>query len=426
MRNSCLLLVARKVAEGRLRALGFFIVGMGMILVLNCGSSSIKFAVIDCVGGAEHQEQLVQGLFEKIGSEAAVLTWTFAGNKQRRDLGAADYEAAMMLLLEILADCRGIDERLTAVGHRVVHGGEHFTRSVLIDDTVLANLRACIPLAPLHNPANILGIEMAIKAFASLPQVAVFDTAFHQTMPEHAYIYPLPYSLYQEHKIRRYGFHGISHRYVTERAAKLLKLSYHDSAFISAHLGNGCSLTAVLNGKSIDTSMGLTPLEGLVMGTRCGDIDPSIPGFLAKTLGYDEETVTDLLNKKSGLLGVSAVSMDMRAISEAAEAGNQQAVLAIDIFCYRLAKYIAAFMVPLGRLDGLIFTGGIGENAKAVRAKVLEWLEVLNFQCDAERNDQHGRQSGAIITKEESRKALVIPTNEEGMIARDTIGLVTA
>jgi acetate kinase len=396
-----------------------------MILVLNCGSSSIKFAVINGTSESHHQEQLLHGLIERVGTDSTSVSWTFDESKKTRELGAADYESAMRTLMEILSESGGMDKRLTAVGHRVVHGGEYFTESVVIDDRVLECLKACIPLAPLHNPANILGIEVAKKSFATLPQVAVFDTAFHQTMPEHAYIYPLPYSLYQDHKIRRYGFHGISHRYVTERAAEILNKPYHESAFISAHLGNGCSLTAVLNGKSIDTSMGLTPLEGLVMGTRCGDIDPSIPEFIAKTLGYDAEAVTTLLNKKSGLLGISDVSMDMRALNQAAASGNQQAALAIDIFCYRLAKYIAAFMVPLERLDALIFTGGIGENDKAARIKVLQWLQVLNFQCDENRNQQHGQESDAVITKENSRVALVIPTNEEGMIARDTINLVS-
>jgi acetate kinase len=326
----------------------------------------------------------------------------------------------------LLDEHEKLSGQLMAVGHRVVHGGEDFTHSVIIDEAVITQIRACNNLAPLHNPANLMGILGVQHAFPHLPQVAVFDTAFHQTMPEHAYLYAIPYELYEKYAIRRYGFHGTSHRYVIWQAAKLLNKPVEKSAFISAHLGNGCSVAAVLNGESLDTSMGLTPLEGLVMGTRAGDVDPSLHAFLADTLGYDVHKVTSMLNKQSGLLGLSGLGSDMRTIEEAAISGNKRAILTEDIFAYRLAKYVASYMVPLGHLDALIFTGGIGENGAIIRAKIIRWLKVFGFALDEERNQQHGRKSKNIITREGTPIAMVIPTNEELMIAQDAMSLTTA
>ena len=282
----------------------------------------------------------------------------------------------------------------------------------------------CTHLAPLHNPANIIGVRTAMQLLQHLPQVGVFDTAFHQTMPERAYLYPVPYDLYTQHGVRRYGFHGTSHRYVTNKAAMMLGRPLESCAFVSAHLGNGCSATAVLNGKSIDTTMGLTPLEGLVMGTRSGDIDPGLHSFLAGVLKGNVDEVTNILNKKSGLLGLSGLSNDMRELNAAAEQGNKRASLAIEVFCYRLAKSIASLTVPLGRCDALIFTGGIGENSSPVRAKVIDLLGILGFKLAQERNNNHGRSSAGLITVDGSTKAMVVPTDEEFLIASDTAAVL--
>lgn len=365
------------------------------ILVLNCGSSSIKYAVIE----PETETSVLQGLIEIQGS---------------------DYQQGLQNVVDTLQQQPDILNSLSGTGHRVVHGGELFKTSIVIDDNVLNQIKACIPLAPLHNPENVLGIEFMKMHFPNLPNVAVFDTAFHQTMPEHAFLYALPYKLYKEHHIRRYGFHGTSHAYVTQQAARLLEKPYKECALLSAHLGNGCSACAVLNGKSIDTSMGLTPLEGLVMGTRSGDIDPGIVIFLQEQLGYDAKTVDQLLNKKSGLLGISDVDSDMRALTKAMNEGNERVKLAIDIFCYRLAKTLGALMVPLGRLDALIFTGGIGENSAMIREKTLQLLSHFHFEFDAKKNAAHG----PIITTDKSLIAMVIKTNEELMIANDTATLI--
>ncbi len=336
-----------------------------------------------------------------------------------------NYEAAVNVIFLLIRHSEDLMEQLLAVGHRVVHGGESFMQSVVIDEAVLNEVKNCSHLAPLHNPANLIGIECAQSFFSELPQIAVFDTAFHQTMPKYACLYAIPFEFYEKYRVRRYGFHGTSHRYVTCEAAKVLEKPLEECAFISAHLGNGCSISAVLNGKSVDTSMGLTPLEGLVMGTRSGDIDPSLHAYLAEKLNYDVNQVTDIFNKKSGLLGISNLSADMRIITEAAEEDNQQAILAIEIFCYRLAKYIASYIVPLGRIDALIFTGGIGENAVNVRAKVLNWLKYLNFDLDEAQNNNHGASSCGIITQTgKSPVAMVVKTYEELLIAQDALSLV--
>ena len=397
-----------------------FAMEKNLILVLNCGSSSIKFTII------EPQANLVKlsGLIQRIGSNEADIKYTQGEETKTRDLPNIDYHAALQIITDIIHSSKQIADNILAIGHRVVHGGEKFTHSVVITDEVLQVIRDCITLAPLHNPANILGIEGAMKNFPGIKQVAVFDTAFHQTMPEHAYIYPIPYELYQKHRVRRYGFHGTSHRFVSNQAAIILGKNIDQSTFITAHLGNGCSVAAILNGKSVDTSMGLTPLEGLVMGTRSGDVDPSLHAHLADNLGYNIHEITALLNKQSGLLGISGIDSDMRVIENKAALGDKRAVLALEIFCYRLAKYISSLVVPLGKIDALIFTGGIGENSQVVRTKTLLWLKFFGFKIDPKRNEIHGKNSNGIITEDTSTIAMVVPTNEELMIAQDTLSLV--
>lgn len=395
--------------------------GKSLVLVFNCGSSSIKFAVIEPQTGVN----FISGLVQNIGAPEANIKYKSSSGKEAetRDLPKISYQAALQIIVDLISASGDIVNNIFAIGHRVLHGGEKFTKSVVITDEVLQAIRENICLGPLHNPSQIIGIEAGIKDFPNLPQVAVFDTAFHQTMPDYVYIYPIPYEFYKEFQIRRYGFHGTSHRFVCNQAAKFLEKPLNQSAFITAHLGNGCSASAILNGKSIDTSMGLTPLEGLMMGTRSGDVDPSLHAYLADNLGYDVHQVTEVLNKKSGLLGVSGIASDMREIEKQAIAGNARAVLALEIFCYRLAKYIAALAVPLGRIDALVFTGGIGENSQMVRAKTLAWLKIFNFKLDVARNEIHGKKSNGIITAEGSPIAIVVPTNEEWLIAEDTAAL---
>ena len=393
-----------------------------LVLVLNCGSSSLKFAVMDALTGDDQ----ISGLAECFGLENSRIKWKHNGEKHEAALGAftAHREAVEFIVNQILAPLPELASQILAVGHRIVHGGEKFTRSVIIDDQVIKGIEDCASLAPLHNPAHLIGIRAAMASFPSLPQVAVFDTAFHQSMPEHAFVYALPYKLYREHSIRRYGMHGTSHLFVSREAAKVLGKELADTNVICAHLGNGASVTAVKGGKSMDTSMGLTPLEGLVMGTRCGDIDPSIIYHLVHQLGYTLEEVNNLLNKQSGLLGISELTNDCRGIEEGYAEGHKGATLALEIFCYRLAKYIASYTVPLGRLDAVVFTGGIGENSDIIRKKVLELLSIFNFQVDDERNLAARFGNGGIITKDEGTLAMVIPTNEEWVIAEDAISLI--
>ncbi|AYV13514.1 acetate kinase [Shewanella algae] len=393
-----------------------------LVLVLNCGSSSLKFAVMDALTGDDQ----ISGLAECFGLENSRIKWKHNGEKHEAALGAftAHREAVEFIVNQILAPLPELASQILAVGHRIVHGGEKFTRSVIIDDQVIKGIEDCASLAPLHNPAHLIGIRAAMASFPSLPQVAVFDTAFHQSMPEHAFVYALPYKLYREHGIRRYGMHGTSHLFVSREAAKVLGKEPADTNVICAHLGNGASVTAVKGGKSMDTSMGLTPLEGLVMGTRCGDIDPSIIYHLVHQLGYTLEEVNNLLNKQSGLLGISELTNDCRGIEEGYAEGHKGATLALEIFCYRLAKYIASYTVPLGRLDAVVFTGGIGENSDIIRKKVLELLSIFNFQVDDERNLAARFGNGGIITKDEGTLAMVIPTNEEWVIAEDAISLI--
>ncbi|ABV38143.1 acetate kinase [Shewanella sediminis HAW-EB3] len=393
-----------------------------LVLVLNCGSSSLKFAVIDALTGDEQ----LSGLAECFGLENACIKWNVNGEKHEADLGVftAHREAVEYIVNIILSDLPHLKEQILAIGHRVVHGGEKFTQSVLIDETVVQGIENCASLAPLHNPAHLIGIRSAQASFPSLPQVAVFDTAFHQTMPEKAYIYAIPYKLYRENSIRRYGMHGTSHLFVSREAAKLLGKPLEETNIVSAHLGNGASITAIRGGKSVDTSMGLTPLEGLAMGTRCGDLDPSIIYHLINRLGYTLDEVNHLLNNQSGLLGISELTNDCRGIEEAVQRGHKGASLALDIFCYRLAKYIASYTVPLGRLDALVFTGGIGENSSLVREKTLNLLEVFKFELDNERNQAARFGNRGKITKDSGPVALVIPTNEEWVIAQDAMALI--
>lgn len=397
-----------------------------LVLVFNCGSSSIKFALV----APANATTIVSGLVQRIGSATADLEVKYAATataktKQHKSLPHVTYHSALQTIIDELRNLDDLYVRIGAVGHRVVHGGEAFTTSVLITEKVLNTIRDCAHLAPLHNPANITGIEEARSVLPQLPHVAVFDTAFHQTMSPHAFIYPIPYAYYTQYQVRRYGFHGTSHRFVSAAAAHQLQVDVAKSAFITAHLGNGCSAAAILNGRSIDTTMGFTPLEGLMMGTRCGDIDPSLHAYLANNLNLDVHKITEILNKQSGLLGVSGSYSDMREIEAAATRGEMQATLALEIFCYRLAKYIGALAVPLGRIDALIFTGGIGENSVEVRAKTLSWLQILGYKIDATRNAAHGKSSRGIITVDESTVAMVVPTNEELLIAQDTAAITT-
>ncbi|MEE4460643.1 acetate kinase [Azotobacter chroococcum] len=391
------------------------------ILVLNCGSSSLKFVLIS----QAHSTPLLAGQAERLDSPQAVLHWWQAANlRQRRELPGAGHRAALEALLPLVEEACG--GRLHGIGHRVVHGGEQFTQSCLIDARALAAIRATVPLAPLHNPQNLLGIETALALFPDLPQVAVFDTAFHQSMPEHAYRYAIPERFYREHGVRRYGFHGTSHRYVGQRAAELTGLEVGDSCWLTAHLGNGCSTCAIVDGQSRDTSMGLTPLEGLAMGTRSGDVDPNLHSHLARVLGWSLKEIDHLLNSESGLLGLSGLSNDMRSLEQARARGHRQATLAIEVFCYRLAKSLAALSCALPRLDGVIFTGGIGENSPLVRASSVAHLGLLGLAIDNTANARCvGGVSGAINANAPGHpRLLVIPTNEEKQIALDTLALL--
>ncbi len=393
------------------------------ILVVNCGSSSIKYQLYTM----PQRDVLAKGQVERIGEEGAALQFEAGEHSYRVEQTIADHEESMRLILDSLvgAEDHSLDDlsEITAVGHRVVHGGEAFTGSVLINDEVIATIQQCADLAPLHNPANLTGIGAAMRALPNVPHVACFDTAFHASIPKVAYLYALPYDVYKNFGVRRYGFHGTSHRYVVGRTAELLEKPAESLNCITVHLGNGCSMAAVRNGQSVDTSMGLTPLEGLVMGTRSGDIDPAILFYLADK-GYTFETLNTLCNKQSGLLGVSGISNDMRTLSEEAERGNEKAALAIDIFCYRVRKYIGAYMAVLGRVDAICFTGGIGEHATSVRAKVCTGLEALGITIDLPRNQENVNGEGAISSAESRVQLLVVPTDEEGVIAADTFELV--
>ncbi len=405
------------------------------VLVLNCGSSSVKFQLI--ATDLEQIEQdadkrLAHGLIERIGG-AGIITFTAEGATPKRFAEPIrDTRAAVdMILRWIVAPESGVADvssvaDIHAVGHRVVHGGERFTSSVLITDEVLRGIEDCIELAPLHNPANIQGIVAARTALGSLPQVAVFDTAFHQTLPEHAFLYALPYQLYRRHRIRRYGFHGTSHRYVAYRYRKLKGIARDATNIITLHLGNGCSIAAIKDGNSIDTSMGFTPLEGLVMGTRSGDLDASIVDLIATKEGLSSRGVETLLNKQSGLLGISGLTDDMRELlAEAHEHNDRRARLAIEIFCYRARKYIGSYLAAMNGAEAIVFTGGIGENSAEVRSRICDELNWLGVELDPELNSNHGASKSGQISSGGSRVAVyVVPTNEELLIARDTVRVV--
>jgi len=389
------------------------------VLVLNCGSSSLKFAVID----PEAQRELVSGIAQRLGTPDATLDVKRDGARSSRVLPGAAHAEALRAVADDLAR-EGLNGNLVGIGHRVVHGGSRFSASTAITPEVIAKIEECIPLGPLHNPPNLVGIRIARELFPGLLQVAVFDTAFHQTMPPVAYTYPVPREWEEDFGVRRYGFHGTSHRYVAKKALSEAALPAEDHALVTAHLGNGCSCAAVRNGKSVDTTMGLTPLEGLMMGTRSGSVDPAIIGHVAAARRGAAGAVLDDLNKRSGLLGVSGLSNDMRTIEEAAASSHPRARLAFDLFCYILARSIASLVVPLGRLDALVFTGGIGENSAAVRARTVSHLGFLGLVLDPEANAAHGRGRHGRITTGERPQALVVATNEELLIALDTAEIV--
>ena len=390
------------------------------VLVINCGSSSLKYQLIDMDG----EKVLAKGLVERIGIEGSLLKHEKTGlDKLVIEENLKNHKDAINLVLKTLLDAeygavKSLDE-IDAIGHRVVHGGEKFACSVVINDEVIDTMKENIGLAPLHNPPNIIGIEACKEILPDVPMVGVFDTAFHQTMPPVSYIYPLPYELYEEMKIRRYGFHGTSHKYVSERVAELTGKSLEGTKMVTCHLGNGASLTAIKDGCSFDTSMGMTPLEGLVMGTRCGDIDPAIVTFLMDKQDMTAEQVDNLMNKKSGVLGISGVSNDFRDIEAEAEKGNKRAQLALDKFAYTVKKYIGSYAAAMGGLDYIVFTAGLGENSSSARKEICDGLEFLGVEIDDEKNKTRGKE--AEISKDGSKvKVFVIPTNEEVVIARDT------
>ena len=394
------------------------------ILVINCGSSSLKYQFIDM----KDESVLAKGLVERIGIDGSVLKHEKTGaEKQTITSDMPNHEVALKLVMDalvnesygVIKDFKEID----AVGHRVVHGGEDFANSVLIDENVMKSIEDCIDLAPLHNPPNIIGIKACQKLLPGVKMVAVFDTAFHQTMPDYAYIYAIPYEYYEKYKIRRYGFHGTSHRFVSQRASELMGKKIENCNIITCHLGNGASLAAIKNGKSIDTSMGFTPREGLIMGTRSGDIDPAVMPFLADKENMSVKEIDNMLNKKSGVLGVSGVSSDFRDIEGEAEKGNDRARLALDMFHTRVKKYIGAYMAELGDVDAIVFTAGLGENSIGSREEICKGLESLGIEIDVDANKVRGKEQ--LISKKDSKiKIYVIPTNEELVIARDTFEMV--
>ena len=393
------------------------------VLVINCGSSSLKYQLID----SETENVLAKGLCERIGIDGR-LTYQKAGlDKEITEAPMPTHKEAIKMVLDALVNdktgaIKSLDE-VEAVGHRIVHGGEKFASSAIITDEMLKAVEECNDLAPLHNPANLIGINACKELMPGVPMVGVFDTAFHQTMPEKAYLYGLPYEYYEKYKVRRYGFHGTSHSFVSKHTAEFLGLDINISKIIVAHLGNGASISAVKDGKCVDTSMGLTPLEGLVMGTRSGDIDPAIMEFIAKKENLDIAGVMNVLNKKSGVQGISKVSSDFRDLEDGMEKGDKLCAAALEVFSYRVAKYIGSYVAALNGVDAIAFTAGIGENAPLVREKVMEYFGYLGIKLDAEANGQRGKDL-VISTPDSKVKVCVIPTNEELAIARDTVALV--
>ena len=397
------------------------------ILVLNCGSSSIKYKLFEM----ESKEVIAQGGIEKIGMKGSFLKATLPnGDKLMLEGEVLEHRAGIEYILGVLLSeehgcIKSLDE-IQAVGHRVVHGGEYFNESVLINDEVIQSLIDCIELAPLHNPPNLKGIYAIQELMPTTPQVAVFDTAFHQTMPEHAYMYGIPHSLYEKYGIRRYGFHGTSHRYVSKRVCEFLDVPFEEQRIITAHIGNGGSVTAIKNGESIDTSMGMTPVEGLIMGTRSGDVDPGVVSFIMEKEHMGTQGISTLLNKFSGILGVSGISSDMREIEDGYFNGNERAVLAMDMYNYRIKKFVGAYTAALGGLDILVFTGGVGENQALTREYVCKNMEYMGIELDEELNNSV-RAKEIVISKPTSKvKVLIIPTDEELTIAQDTLEILSA
>lgn len=397
------------------------------VLVINCGSSSLKYQLIDM----SNEEALAQGLVERIGMDGSILTQKVEGkDKYIIETPMNNHQVAIELVLKSLVDkthgvIKSMDE-ISAVGHRIVHGGEKYAASVVIDEEVLENLQDISKLAPLHNPANITGIKACQEIMKNTPMVAVFDTAFHQTMPEKAFMYPVPYKFYEEDHIRRYGFHGTSHKYVAGKVAECMDKDIKDLKIITCHIGNGVSVTAVEGGKSVDTTMGFTPLDGIMMGSRCGNIDPSIVTYLMTEKGYSAEEVDKILNKESGCLGIANLGTDFRDIRSAVEERNDpKAVLVMDIYGYQIKKQIGAYAAAMGGVDGIVFTAGLGEHAPEIRIRVLNNMEFLGIELDVEKNDNQNIGDGMEISKPTSRvKVFVIPTNEEVMIARETLALI--
>ncbi len=394
------------------------------VLVVNCGSSSLKYQLIDM----SDESVMAKGLVERIGIEGSILTHESAGkDKKVIEEPMKDHKKALELVLEAVVNkeygaIASMDE-IEAVGHRVVHAGEKFSDSVIIDNDVIAALEECIELAPLHNPPNLIGIRACMELMPGIKMVGVFDTAFHQTMPASSYIYALPYKYYEKYGVRKYGFHGTSHKYVAQRTASILGKDLNSLKIITCHLGNGASITAIDKGKSVDTSMGFTPLEGLVMGTRSGDLDPAIITFIMEKENLSIDEMNNLLNKKSGVLGISGISSDFRDIESAAKEGNKRAQLALDKFNVRVKKYIAACAAVMGGVDAIVFTAGLGENSISARELICSNFEFMGVELDKEKNNVRGKET--IVSKDSSKvKVLVVPTNEELMIARDTLGLL--
>ena len=386
------------------------------VLVINCGSSSLKYQLID----SETEVALAVGLCERIGIDGRLNHTPNGGEKVVIEQAMPDHEVAIRTVLDALTN--DLDE-IDAIGHRLVHGGEKFTKSVIIDDEVIAGVEECSPLAPLHNPANLIGVRACQAIMPGVPNIGVFDTAFHQTMEPVAYMYGLPYEYYEKYKVRRYGFHGTSHSFVSKRAIQMLNLDPDNSKIIVCHLGNGSSISAVKNGKVVDTSMGMTPMEGLVMGTRCGDMDPTIVEYLAHSLNKSLEEVMVILNKKSGVLGISGVSSDFRDLDKASNEGNERAKLAVEVFSYRTAKYIGSYIAAMNGVDAIVFTAGLGENNIVVREQILNHFGYMGITLDKEANQIRGEEK-IISTPDSKVTVAVIPTNEELAIAHETVALL--
>lgn len=397
------------------------------ILVLNCGSSSVKYKLIALSGNEQHI--LAEGGVEKVGLPDSFLKFKYNGEKVTINASMPNHNVAIRIILDNLTSekfgCIKNFDEIEAVGHRLVHGGEKFNSSVLINDEVIAKVKECYDLAPLHNPVNIAGVDAISEILPDVPQVGVFDTAFHQTMPSYAYMYGLPYEMYEKYGVRRYGFHGTSHRYVSRRACEFLGLEYEKQRIITCHIGNGGSITAIKDGKSVDTSMGLTPVEGLIMGTRCGDVDPGALLYIQQKEHLDHEGMQALINKKSGVAGLTGVSSDMRDIEKAVEEGNERAIMALNMYEYRITKYIGAYTAALGGVDVIVFTGGVGENQTGTRERICKQLGFLGIEFDVEKNKTRGEEI-ELSTPNSKVRVVVIPTDEEYMIARDTEAIVKA